>query len=263
MRFIRELRRPSVRWRTVALSLLMLGGALALGAKCIERTSIHVDADGYTHITGEMVNETDVQGTQIMLRGTLYDAQDNVVAQKDSPTCPPDSQPQSQILFDIRFDNPSIPPYARFDVRPISGKALDAKLPDPDVVILQTDAVRFQGLLAIPGLGITDNDVLFEFGARNRSSNVYTIQACAAVYDNQGNVIKAKQGEVLSRDSAGHIGPAQLDSSGPAGLFFIARDVPKGPVQVRAWLWFGQKGAATSAYEFVQTPFITIQTITP
>ncbi len=263
MSFIKTLRCPSLRWRAAAVSLLMLAGAMALGARCIERTSIHVDADGYTHITGEMVNETDVQGTQIMLRGTLYDDQGNVVAQKDSPTCPPDSQPQSQILFDIRFDNPIIPSYARFDVRPISGIALSAKLPDPDVVILQTDAARFQGLPPIPGLGITDNDVLFEFGVRNRSTNVYTIQACAAVYDNQGNLIKAKEGEVLSRDAAGHLGPAQLGSSAPATLFFIARDVPKGPVQVRAWLWFGPKGAPTSAYQFVQTPFITIQTITP
>jgi hypothetical protein len=32
-------------------------------------------------------------------------------------------------------------------------------------------------------------------------------------------------------------------------------------VQVRAWLWFGQKGAATSQFQFITTPFITIQTV--
>src|SRR6185295_19190946 len=109
MRRITILRRPSVAKKAALLSVLCLLGALALGARCIERTSIHVDADGYTHITGEMLNETDIQGTQIMLRGTLYDDQNNVVAQKDSPTCPPDSQPNSQIIFDIRFDNPNVP----------------------------------------------------------------------------------------------------------------------------------------------------------
>jgi hypothetical protein len=249
--------------KAALLSVLCLLGALALGTRCIERTSIHVDADGYTHITGEMVNETDIQGTQIMLRGTLYDDQNNVVAQKDSPTCPPDSQPNSQIIFDIRFDNPNVPPYARFDVRPISAITLPSKLADPDVVVLNTDAARFQGLPPIPGLGITDNDVLFEFDARNRSTNVYTVQACAAVYDNQGAVIKVKEGEVVSIDAEGHVGSAQLGSTRPATFIFIAKDVPKGPVQVRSWLWFGQKGATTSSYQFVETPFITIQTITP
>jgi hypothetical protein len=34
-------------------------------------------------------------------------------------------------------------------------------------------------------------------------------------------------------------------------------------VQVRAWLWFGAKDAPTSAWQFVQTPFITIETIRP
>lgn len=254
---------PSRRWRMLAASVLMLAGAWALGARCIERTSVHVDSDGYTHITGEMVNETDVQATKVMLRGTLYDAQDNVVAQKDAPTCPPDSQPQSQILFDIRFDNPNVPPYARYDVRPISATTLAAKLPDPDVVILQTDAARFEGLPPIPGLGITDNDVLFEFGLRNRSPNRYTVQACSAVYDNTGAVLYAKQSEILQRDAQGHVSPAVLGSAGPASIFFIAKDVPKGPVQVRAWLWFGDKGAISSLYQFVQTPFITIQTIKP
>lgn len=263
---MRFLSRIPVQWpraRMVAVSVLMLAGVWALGARCIERTSTRVDSDGYTHITGEMVNETDIQATKIMLRGTLYDGQDNVVAQKDSPTCPPDSQPQSQILFDIRFDNPNVQAWTRFDVRPISATTLTAKLPDPDVVILQTDAARFQGLPPIPGLGITDNDVLFQFGVRNRSANRYTVQACSAVYDNQGAVVFAKQSEILARDAQGHVGPAVLGSAAPASIFFIARDVPKGPVQVRAWLWFGDKGAATSAYQYVQTPFITIQTITP
>src|ERR1700674_4897725 len=128
------LRRRSTR-RTAAITLLLCACVLAMAVRCIDRTNTYVDADGYTHITGEMVNDTNIQGTQIMLQGTLYDASDNVVAQKTAPTCPPDTQPNQQTIFDIRFDNPNVPPWTRFDVRPISGKAQASLLPDLQLVL--------------------------------------------------------------------------------------------------------------------------------
>lgn len=240
---------------------LVLGAGLALGARCIERTSVHVDTDGYTHITGEMVNDTDIQGTNIMVQGTLFDGDGNAVAQKTAPTCPPDLQPHSEILYDIRFDNPSVPPFVRYEVRPISGRAIPAPLIDPDVVILETEAIRFQGVPPIPGLRISDKDVLFEFGARNRSGHTYGVQGCAAVYDSTGAVSYVISTEIVQIDHGVPV-PATLDSTEPVGIFMLARNVPTGPVQVRAWLWFGDKGAPTSPYQFVMTPFITIQTRT-
>ena len=88
-----------IRRRTLrigVLAVLVAGAVLAAGARCIENVRVYVDDDGYTHIAGEMYNETDIQGTSIMLRGTLLDAAGNVIAQKDSPICPPDSQPGAQ-----------------------------------------------------------------------------------------------------------------------------------------------------------------------
>jgi len=247
--------------RSVALALLVFAAAAAFDARCIERTHVWVDRDGYTHITGEMVNDTDVQGAQIMLRGTLFDAAGNVLAVKDAPTCPPDTQPHHETTFDIRFDNPGIPPPARFDVRPISGRALDAPLPDPDVVVLEQAAIRFEGIPPIPGLPITDSDVLLEFGARNRSGHpLVGVQGCAAVYDQSGSVVFVSQGEVLELGPDGTPRPATMGSAAPVSIFMLAKDVPAGPVQIRAWLWFGAKGAPTSAYQFFETPLITIQT---
>ena len=249
------------RLRFSACLVLGLAAVVGLGARCIERTNVHVDKDGYTHITGEMVNETNIQGTRIMLRGTLFDDQDNVVAQKEAPTCPPDTQPNSETVFDIRFDNPVVAPFARFDVRPISGVTLASPLTDPDVVLFSADAIRFDGLPPIPGLGITDNDVFFKFNVRNRSGfNLDGVQGCAAVYDQKGNVIAATSDEIIQLNASGVPRPASLGSTAPGTVFMLAKGVSKGPTQVRAWLWFGQKGAATSQYQFVSTPFITIQT---
>ena len=246
--------------KAAAIALLALTAVFGLGARCIESTSVHVDKDGYTHVTGEMFNDTSIQGTHVMLRASLYDDQDNVVATKDALTCPPDTQAHDQSMFDIRFDNPNVPPFARYDVRPISGITLPAPLPDPDVVVLKTDAIRFTGIPDIPGIPITDKDVLLEFGVRNRSGvTIVGVQGCAAVYDQHGNVVAAFTGEVTELGPGGIPQPAEFGSAAPATAFLIIRDVPTTPTQVRAWLWFGDKGAPTSPWKFFSTPLITIQ----
>ena len=260
---IKSVLRRSLQPRMAPLLLLALG-AFALGAKCIDRTSTYVDADGYTHITGEMVNDSNIQGTNIMLRGTLMDDAGNVVATKDAPTCPPDTQPHQQTAFDIRFDNPNVPPWTHFEVRPISGKALDAPLPDPKVVLFLADAIRYTAPYITPDITITPNDVFFVFRVRNQSATRYpAVQACAAVLDQSGKVVYVNTSELVSEDDAGHIQPGSLEPNQLTALFWNARNVPVGPVQVRVWLWFGEKGAPTSAYQFVATGLITIRPVTP
>lgn len=250
------------RSRHLLVAALAVAAFTGISARCIERTHTYVDGQGYTHLTGEMVNDTNVSGSAVVLRGTLLDDAENVVATKDAPTCPPDTQPLNQTVFDIRFDNPNIAPWTHFTVTAVSGKALDAPLPDADVVLFSSDAARFEGVPPIPGLGITDNDVFLVFSARNRSATPQPIQGCVAVYDQQGKVTYVYSTEIIQRSASGGIEPAVLVNTGhPSDVYMIAKDVPKGPVQVRAWLWFGAKGAPTSNYQFVSTGLITIQTI--
>ena len=255
------IRRRAVTRASVLLSLFVVG-VLCLGARCIERTHTYVDADGYTHITGQMANDTDVQATKMMLQGTLFDANGNVVAQKTSPTCPPDSQPHSEIAFDIRFDNPNLPPWTRFDVRPVSGVTLTSPLPSSNVALLLSEAGRFPNLPPIPGLGITDKDVVLIIRARNQgTAPLVGVQGCAAVYDQSGNVTYVQSDEIVEQDANGNVGTATLPTTEPEDVFMVAKNVPVGPVQIRAWLWFGKKGDSTSAYQWVSTGLIAIQTI--
>ncbi|HYM14512.1 MAG TPA: hypothetical protein VEZ14_03060 [Dehalococcoidia bacterium] len=254
----------SVRVKRWAPVLLLAAGALALGARCIDRTSTYVDADGYTHITGEMVNDTNVQGTRIMLRGTLTDANGNVVATKDAPTCPPDTQPNQQTVFDIRFDNPNVPAWTTFNVRPISGIALPTALPDPQVVLFSSQAVRFTSPPLIPGLPISTKDVFFTFSLRNQTNNTYTgVQGCAAIYDQTGKVVFVTSDEIVQQNPDNSIGTAVVEPQLLTDVFMVAKNVPVGPVQVRVWLWFGPKGAPTSQYQFITTGMITIQAVAP
>ncbi len=265
MNKIKSVIRRSLLTRPRIAPLLVIALAVsALGAKCIDRTSTYVDSDGYTHITGEMVNDTNIQGTNIMLQGTLLDDAGNVVATKTAPTCPPDTQPHQQTAFDIRFDNPNVPPWTHFEVRPISGKALDAPLPDPKVVMFFSDAIRYTAPYVTPDITITPNDVFFVFRVRNQSTTRYpAVQACAAVFDQGGNIVFVNTSELVAIDNAGHIQPGSLDANELTDLYWNARNVPKGPVQVKVWLWFGEKGAPTSAYEFVTTGLISIRSVAP
>lgn len=257
---------PTGRFLRRGLVLMMLAalGVVALGASCITRTSTYVDKDGYTHITGQMVNDTETQGTKMMLQGTLFDAAGNVVATKTGPTCPPDSQPHDQTVFDLRFDNPNLPHWDHFSVQPVGGLAVPSPLPDPHVVLFFAQAARSTVPVTLPGLTITPNDVLFTFRVRNQTNNTYDgVQGCAAVYDQTGKVVFVDQEEIVEQTGPNSIGPASLGPQDLVDVYEIAKDVPQGPVQVRAWLWFGPKGASTSQYQFVSTQMMTIQTVGP
>lgn len=197
------------------------------------------------------------------MRGTLYDAAGNVIAQKDGAICPPDLQPHSQVSFDLRFDNPGIPPHASYSVNAIGGRALEAPLPDPEVLVLKTDAIRFIGFPQIPGFPVSDSDVFFRFQVRNRSDRVYTgIQGCSAVYNNQGQVIAADSAELVQFDENGFPETAVMENEFPGVVFMQVEGVPPTAAYVRGWLWFGEKDAGTSEYQFIMTPPITIQTDT-
>jgi hypothetical protein len=241
---------------------LIVGVAfLTLGARCIENTHVYVDKEGYTHLTGEMYNDTNIQGAGLILRGTLYDAAGTVLAEKDAPTCPPDLQPNSQVTFDIRFDNPGIPAHASYAVRAIGGRALPEALPKPDVVVLRTDAIRFIGFPEIPGFPVSDSDVFFFFGVRNRSPQAFTgLQGCAAVYNNRGEIIASNAPELLQFDENGIPEPAVMDNQAPGTVFMHVENVPQDAAYVRGWLWFGEADAGTSAYQYIMTPIITIRT---
>ncbi len=238
---------------------------MALGARCIERTSNHVDADGYTHVTGEMVNDTETQATGMVLEAKLFDAGGNIVATKSGPTCPPDSQPHQQTVFDLRFDNPTLPPWDHFAVAPIAGTALPSQLPDPKMVLFFAEAVRFTTPIMLPGLTISDKDVFFRFQVRNQTNNTYSggLQGCAAIYDQAGKVVFVTQKEIIEQTGPTTIGPAVVHPQELASVFMVAENVPAGPVQVRAWLWLGPKGAPTSQYQFMATQMMTIQSIHP
>jgi hypothetical protein len=128
--------------------------------------------------------------------------------------------------------------------------------------MFSAEAIRIENIPFAPGiLPFDSDDILLGFEVRNRSNNTYPIQACSAVFDRQGNIVHAQSIEVIQFDENFGISPGTLLPQERTFVTAIARDVPRGPVQVRAWLWFGTKGAPTSQWQSVQTNHITIRSV--
>lgn len=253
-----------IRGRRLALAVLVSAlAAFALGARCIENTSVFVDESGYTHIYGEMYNDTTIQGSAILLNGVLLDANGGVIAAKSTAICPPDSQPGKQSVFDIKFDQPNLPPHASYKVSAIGGKALNAPLPDPNVLVLSTDAIQLIGVPEWfpPEFPYENGDVFFRVGLRNRSQTIYTgLQGCAAAYNNAGQVIAVADDEFGYFDADGNfITPADLHFEAREDFGFYMGAVPDNAAYVRGWLWFGNPGDPTSQYQFIMSGPITLQ----
>ena len=171
---------PTARVRRgLVIGGLVLGAMFALGARCIENESVYVDSDGYTHIVGNMANETDVSASTVTLSATLFDANGNVLSTTTGLLCPMSVQPHSQTAFELRFPEPNLPAYSRYEVRPISGTTIDAALPASLLAFEDLAAYRVRNTLAVAGAIRNDNNVAFT-----------EVMYCAAAYDDAGRMIK-------------------------------------------------------------------------
>lgn len=166
-------RRPLTRLAVALLTLLLLG------ARCIEHDTLYRDESGNLHIVGEIYNDTDVQGAQMVLGGTLYDGAGNVLATAQSPTCPYELSPHTRSTFDIEFrDSSGVPMPARYEVRAVSGKALTAALGPLHATLSNLKATR-------SGIGV---EITGSIRAGQSYDGFYS--GCAAFYSADEDVLR-------------------------------------------------------------------------
>jgi hypothetical protein len=169
---------------------LMIVALTAVGARCIENSNQYTGRDGYIHVSGEMVNETDISAETVTLQATLFDSQGEIVAQATGRLCPENVQPRSHNLFDIRFESRGLLNAVRHEVRPIAGVTTDRQLPASGIQHIGFDARKFFNV-AVRG------DV------RNNSARTYDqMSVCVAFYNASGRVI-----HVLSAPVEGSVAP--------------------------------------------------------
>jgi hypothetical protein len=150
-----------------------------MAARCIENTSLRRGSDGDWHIYGEIHNETDVQGAEILVVGTLLDADGNVMATGQTGICPFELSPGTFSVYDIAFHNSAaLPQPASFKVNVLSGKALEAALPPLDATLQNLDATRSGDTVTITG------------SVRANKNYPGDYSGCAAFYDGGGKVVQ-------------------------------------------------------------------------
>lgn len=222
--------------RLFALILLTAFAVFGAAAKCIENDSVYVDADGYTHIVGNMTNETDISATSVTLVGRLFDAGDNLIAETTAEVCPRSVQPHSQNVFDLRFPSPNLPAAARYEVRPIAGETVPDTLPSGNLVLVGMAAYRVTGTLQVSGSVRNDGAIAYE-----------QLRYCSAAYDAAGKVIKFQASPI-----SGVLAPGAL-----VRVPVVWPDLPDTAKEVIVWVSVGPSA------QWIATPRMAIQNSNP
>jgi hypothetical protein len=171
-------RAASRRYATLAL-ILAAGSLFLLGAKCIENDSLRRGEDGDWHIYGEIHNETQAQGAEIVVVGTLLDANGNAIATAQAPICPFELTPGTFSGYDIHFhDSENIPQPASYKINVLSGKVLPGPLPHLEVTVTDLDAERVGDQVFIRGDLRANQPIEGDF------------KGCAGFYDAAGKMIQ-------------------------------------------------------------------------
>lgn len=228
--------------RALALLILSVTALAGISARCIENVAIYKTGSD-TILLGEIFNDTDVHGTNVVLQATLYDGERNVIAaQNMTVMCPGDLAPHSQSAYAFLFAAKNLPAHASYDVRPISGRALETPPPALDVDVVSATA-GFKGG--------SDGDLTMRLTVRNNSDVTITPEMCGVTYDGSGKV-----------RSVTPFNPSQFQGDpalrpGQDTVLDFALTGQNGAATVRAWLWFPGPGGV-SRYLPVMTAAVPI-----
>ena len=166
-----------LRTRLVLGLLLVAGAIFLISARCVENDAVRRGPDGNWHLYGELFNETDIQGTGMVVRGEIFDQEGNVVSAGTAPTCPRELAPGKPVAYDVTFPNTEFQPKpATHKVTVVEGAALESPL--PELTITPTITVEeLAGNKLMIGARFTKLAGLPEYGF------------CIAFYDGSGDMI--------------------------------------------------------------------------
>lgn len=239
------MRRRIGRWAlaSVFFSALFF---VAVGARCVENTSVRVDSTGRTHIYGDIFNDTNIQGSQLLLHGRLLNADGSIIAEQDSFICPPNLAPHGQSMFDIQFNQPNLPLASSYDVHATGGTASDTPLPDARIAITSTRAYVDAGT------------PLLRIDVQNNSGKEYfNLNGCVAGYDASGVVRSARSVRLHNQTESGTPTPGQGLGAKPDYIVLHLPDAPANVTSLRGWFWIDD-GTGKQIYQPVVTGLVPL-----
>jgi hypothetical protein len=165
------------RFRTTLAIMLAAASLLLLGARCVEHDALVRGDDGNWHVYGELFNETDIQGVDLIVQASIFDANGNLLGTATSPTCPGALSPGKPVVYDITFaGTEGTPKPASYKINVVNGAVLATPLLELDVVPTFEAYESGDGDKVVTTLpeGAAASGAFFQ---------------CLALYDPSGNVI--------------------------------------------------------------------------
>jgi hypothetical protein len=160
------------------------------GAKCIENDSLRRNASGDWVITGEIHNETDVQGLDMLLAGRI-EFPGGATREQQAYMCPRGTlSPGTFSVYTIAFPGTSsLPRPVRYSVNVSSGRASGERLRTLPGQFSDVNASR-----PAPGADTVSTAATFTLEnreqARIRTSGGAFYNACIVLYSDDGDVVR-------------------------------------------------------------------------
>jgi hypothetical protein len=227
---------------------LVSGSLLFASARCIERDTVRRGPDGDWHIYGEIHNETDIQGVDMLLRGTLFGPGGNVIGTGQARTCPASLSPDSLSVYDIRInDSTSVPQPASHQINVLSGRTLVDPLPKLDVELTNIYS----------SISRTNGNFMAHATLTPDQANAGRWGICVAFYDAAEQVVAVDT--YYTGVNAPPAGPAGQPVELAAYYVNVFNVAPREIAKVRLLIWLeGQDGAFSSSYQGLVTDLIPI-----
>jgi hypothetical protein len=172
--------------------LLIVGALFGISAKCLENDSLRIGEDGNWHVYGEIHNETDVQGLDMVLNGAVFDAAGQQIAVAQALMCPASLSPGTFSVYDIGFVLPAGVAPDTHQVNVVQGTADSEPLPAlmgafHDITTAAQfyqgparDKIAYQGTFTLAESELT---------AIQPGEPAPRFMYCTALYDDDGDVI--------------------------------------------------------------------------
>jgi hypothetical protein len=233
-------RLSALRW------LLLLAPLLLIAAKCIDNETLYRDSSGDWHVVGELHNDTGVSGAGMLLGGTLYDDAGNVLDTARTGACPMELPPHSFTAFDMHFNYSAAARPARYDIRPVDGRALKDPLPDSG--------------LSLNGFKAQWSDKGVSISGSVHSTHAYTrpLVGCAALYNAAGKVVTH-----FTLINFGLTLPLNAGTSQPVAFTLPPTLVEHDATSLRLWLAGDSDVPFESDFAFTMTGSIPITGTAP
>lgn len=237
-----------------SIALLLAAGVFTISARCIENDTLRRGTDGNWHIYGEIHNETDVQGLNMVLNGATFDANGRQLSVGQALMCPASLSPDTFSVYDVAVPSAANP--ASHKVNVVSGGATsNALTPLQGSFQGATTEAFYSQTFSVHRIFFSATFVLADSERVGIAPGgiAPSFTYCVAFYGADGRVV-----DLLPPTTVGTLGDVNLTTKGNAPIVTPSdyRTITRDAVTMRFILWRGSSVDETFSAPAISAPII-------